>query len=180
MHCVCICAGMHVCVCMCVCVCLVVCLCACMHVCVCMHACVLLCVCVYACMCVLCVCMYVCVYTCYTLSKLSSNVQMQKKIKQSPTLSLGSKHPYPNICHEIFFTPHQPNLSPNTCQYLSSSMHALVYTFKAFVKSADVKKKNQSPILSLGSKYPYLNICCEIFFTPNWCHLSPDTCHYLS
>ncbi len=125
--------GMHACMCVytctCVCVCLV-CMCACMHVCVCMHACVSYCVyvCMHACVCCVYVCMHVCVciYILYTIKALVKSADAKKTNKQSPTLSLGSKHPYPNISHEKFFTPNQPNLSPNTYHYLSWSMHTLI------------------------------------------------------
>ena len=67
MYFVCICSWMHVCVGMHY-VCVVACVHVCMHVCMCVSCCVY--VCTHACM---------CVYTCYTLLKLLSNVQMQKK-----------------------------------------------------------------------------------------------------
>ena len=56
-------------------VCVVVCMCACMNACVCMHACIHVCVCMHVC--VVCRCVYVC-------------------------MSLGSKHPFLNVCHEKF------------------------------------------------------------------------------
>ncbi len=91
--------------------------------------------------------------------------------KHSPTLSLGSKHPFLNIFRKKIFTPNQPYLSLDTYQYLLWSMHALVHTFKALIKCVDVKKK-QCPTLSLGSKHPFPNILHENFSTPNQPNLS--------
>ncbi len=118
----------------------------------------------------------------YTCPHLQSSCQMcrwEKKTNKSLTLSIGHNHPYPNIGQQKFFTPNQPNLSPDTCQYLSWSMHTLVYTFKALIISAWVIKK-QSPIQCLGSKHPHPNICREKIFNPNPTNLSPDICQYPS
>ena len=149
--CMCMHTCMHVFVCMwvfkCVCVCICcVCMCVWMHVCVCMHVCLLLCVCVHACIyaCVLCVCvcMHVCVCIYVIHNQSSHQICICKKRTKSNTIP-GSKHPYPKILHEKFFTPNQPNLSRDTYQYLSWSMHTLVHTFKGLVKCADVKKNVQ-------------------------------------
>ena len=146
----------------------------CMHACMCVYACMYVSCCVYVCMhtCV-CVCMYVCMCI-HVIHNQSSHQICGWGKKQSPTLSLGSKHQYPNIFHEKLFTPNHPNISPDTCQYLSWTIHALVNTFEALIKYADAKRK-QSPTLSLGSKHPYLNIFHEHFFTPNQPNLSPNT-----
>ncbi len=149
---------MYVCMSVSVCACICMCMHTCMHACLCMHVSMYVCMCVYVymhrCMCVyacimcvlLYVCMckyagtYICVHTYYTQSKLLSILHMWKK---SPTLSLESKHPFMNIFCETCFTPNPPNLSPDTCQYLSWTMHPLPYTFKALIKSADVKRKTK-------------------------------------
>ena len=68
-----------------------------MHVCVYMHACVH--VCMHACVC----CVYVCMCVCMP--------------------SLGSKHPFTNICHKKIFTPNHPNLSPD------SDFHLTIFLF---------------------------------------------------
>ena len=93
-ECVCMWVCMHLSmwVCICVYVCVHRCMCVyacimCVLLCVCVHAC--MCACVYACMCVVCMCVYIC-------------------------MSLGSKHPFTNICHKKNFTPNHPNLSPET------------------------------------------------------------------
>ncbi len=109
-----------------------------------------------------------------------------------------------NTIHEKFSTPNPPYQYPDTCQYLSQTIHALVHTFKALIKSADrpqltcynphptcIPKHFQSscqfciymeksPTLSLGSKHPFMNIFHEKLFTTNQPNLSPDTCLYLS
>ncbi len=138
----------YACMCVCVCVCaqscvfMYACMCVCMY--VCMHVCVYTC-CIYVCLHIVCVFMCECVYLCVLIKvHLQSSCQFCTcKKTQSPTLSLRSKHPFMNIFHEKFFTPNPPNLSPDTCQQLSWTMHPLPYTFKALIKSADVKRKTK-------------------------------------
>ena len=127
---------------LCVYACMCVLLCVCVY--VCMHACVHVCV-VYMCVLCACVCMYACMWMCIHVIHHWSSCQFYtwQKNPQSPTLSQGSKHPYPNIFHEKLFTPNQPNLSPDTCQCLSWTMHTPVHTFKALVRSADAKKETK-------------------------------------
>ncbi len=60
------------------------------------HACVcVVCMCVYVCMYMH---VYVCVYMLYTIKSFINSAHAKKT--QSPTLSLGSKYPYPNFFHE--------------------------------------------------------------------------------
>ena len=153
----------HAYLCMHVSMCLYVCVCGCMCVYACIM-CVLLCVCVHAC----CVCMhaYMCMHACVHVCMHACVCCVYV------CMSLGSKHPFPNIFCEIFFTPNPPNLSQDTCQYLSWTMHAHLYTFKALIKSAQVKKP-KSP----ESKHWSTNTCWKKCFYQNPPNIPQLTCY---
>ncbi len=130
----------------------------CMHVFVCMQVCKCVCMCMYCvCMCVwmhyvcvvvyvhvLCmyvyVCMYVCIYMLHTFKALVKSADAEKK--QSPILSQGSKHQYPNIFHKNF-SP-QINLTyPQTHATIYHEVYMHLSTLSKLSSNVQMQKKTK-------------------------------------